>query len=67
MLNPLLLWFLPLALVPIILHLITLYRVKTVELSTFRFLMDSYVQKRASRIKMLEYILMCSCERSLSR
>ena len=57
MLNPLLLWFLPLALVPIILHLITLYRVKTVELSTFRFLMDSYVQKR-QRVKLLEYILM---------
>lgn len=57
MLNPLLLWFLPLALVPIILHLITLYRLKTVELSTYRFLMDSYIQQRR-KIKLLEFLLM---------
>lgn len=57
MLNPLLLWFLPLALVPVILHLITLYRLRTVELSTFRFLMDSYVQQRR-RVKLLEFLLM---------
>ena len=46
MLNPLLLWFLPLALVPVLLHLVTLYRLRTVELSTFRFLMDSYTRQR---------------------
>lgn len=57
MLNPLLLWFLPLAVVPILLHLITLYRLKTVELSTFRFLMDSYIQQRR-KIKLLEFLLM---------
>ncbi|MCX5658139.1 MAG: VWA domain-containing protein [Planctomycetota bacterium] len=57
MLNPLLLWFLPLALVPVLLHLITLYRLRTVELSTFRFLMDSYIQQRR-RVKLLEFLLM---------
>ena len=57
MINPLLLWFLPLAMVPILLHLITLYRLRTVELSTFRFLMESYVQQRR-RVKLLEYLLM---------
>jgi len=36
MINPLLLLFLPLALVPVILHLITRHRLRTVELSTFR-------------------------------
>lgn len=46
MLNPLFLWFLPLALVPIALHLITLYRLRTLELPTYRFLMDSYIQQR---------------------
>lgn len=57
MINPLLLWFLPLAMVPILLHLITLYRLRTVDLSTFRFLMESYVQQRR-RVKLLEYLLM---------
>src|SRR5687767_15222080 len=57
MLNPLLLWFLPLVLVPIALHLITLYRLRTVELSTFRFLMDSYIQQRR-KVKLLEFLLM---------
>lgn len=57
MLNPFLLLFLPLALVPIGLHLITLYRTRTVELSTFRFLMDSYVRQR-QRIRLLEYLVM---------
>ncbi|MEX2672789.1 MAG: BatA domain-containing protein [Phycisphaeraceae bacterium] len=57
MLNPLLLWFLPLALVPIVLHLITLYRVRTVELSTFRFLMESYLHQRR-RLRFLEWLLM---------
>jgi len=52
-----LLAFLPLAALPILLHLITLYRLRTVELSTFRFLMDSYVQQRR-RVKLLEYLLM---------
>ena len=45
--NSGLLWiFLPLAAIPIVLHLLTLHRLKTVELSTFRFLFDSYVQQR---------------------
>ena len=57
MLHPLLLWFLPLAAVPLLLHLITLYRLRTVELSTFRFLMDSYIQQRR-RMKLLEWLLM---------
>ncbi len=57
MLNPLFLWFLPLAAVPIILHLITLYRLRTVELSTFRFLMDSYIQQRR-KLRLLEWLLM---------
>jgi len=55
--NTLLLWFLPLALVPIILHLLALFRIRTVELSTYRFLMDSYVQQRW-RLRLLEYLLM---------
>jgi hypothetical protein len=45
-----------LAAIPLILHLLTLYRLKTVELSTFRFLFDSYVQQRR-KIKFLEVIL----------
>ncbi len=57
MLNPLFLWFLPLALVPIALHLITLYRLRTLELPTYRFLMDSYIQQRR-KIKLLEFLLM---------
>ena len=57
MLHPNLLWFLPLAVIPVLLHLITLRRLRTVELSTFRFLMDSYVQQRR-RLKLLEYLIM---------
>jgi Aerotolerance regulator N-terminal/von Willebrand factor type A domain len=57
MLHPLLLWFLPLAAVPLVLHLITLYRLRTVELSTFRFLMESYIQQRR-RMKLLQWLLM---------
>ena len=57
MLNPLLLWFLPLALVPVILHLITLRRLQTVELGTFRFLMDSYLQQRRRR-QLLQWLVM---------
>ncbi|MAE59910.1 MAG: hypothetical protein CMJ49_00985 [Planctomycetaceae bacterium] len=55
--NPLLLWFLPLLVVPVLLHLITQYRMRTVELSTFRFLMDSYVQQRR-RMRLLEWLLL---------
>ena len=51
-----LLWLIPLAAIPILLHLLTLHRLKTVELSTFRFLFDSYVQQRR-QIKFLEAIL----------
>src|SRR5262245_36580923 len=45
-----------LAAIPLLLHLLTLYRLKTVELSTFRFLFDSYVQQRR-RIRFIEAIL----------
>jgi hypothetical protein len=51
-----LLWLLPLAAIPLILHLLTLHRLKTVELSTFRFLFDSYVQQRR-RMQFLEALL----------
>jgi hypothetical protein len=52
----LLLWFLPLAAIPLLLHLFTLHRLKTVELATFRFLFDSYVQQRR-RMKFLDVLL----------
>lgn len=55
-LHPMLLWFLPLVAVPIVLHLLTLRRLRTVELATFRFLFDSYVQQRR-RMKFLEALL----------
>src|SRR6185369_4546431 len=55
-LHPALLWFLPLAAVPILLHLLTLHRLKTIELSTFRFLFDSYVQQRR-KMQFLEALL----------
>ena len=51
-----LLWLLPLAAIPILLHLLTLYRLRTVELSTYRFLFDSYVQQRR-RMQFLEALL----------
>jgi hypothetical protein len=54
--HPALLWFLPLAAIPILLHLLTLHRLRTVELSTFRFLFDSYVQQRR-KMKFLEALL----------
>ena len=57
MLNPLLLWFLPLALLPVILHLLNLNRLREVNLPTFRFLMEGYVQER-SRIKLIEWLLL---------
>ena len=56
MLNSSLLYFLPLALVPIILHLITLLRLRTVELSTFTFLLDTRKQQRKHLL--LELLLM---------
>jgi hypothetical protein len=56
LLHPELLWLLPLAGLPILLHLLTLHRLKTVELSTFRFLFDSYVQQRR-RMQFLEALL----------
>jgi hypothetical protein len=55
-LHPALLYLLPLAAIPILLHLLTLHRLKTVELSTFRFLFDSYVQQRR-RMQFLEALL----------
>src|SRR5262249_28625987 len=54
--HPALLWFLPLVAVPILLHLLTLHRLRTVELSTFRFLFDSYLQQRR-RMRFLEALL----------
>jgi hypothetical protein len=55
-LHPALLWLLPLAAIPILLHLLTLHRLKTVELSTYRFLFDSYVQQRR-KMQFLEALL----------
>jgi hypothetical protein len=49
-------WFLPLAALPIILHLLTLHRLRTVELPTFRFLFDSYIQQRR-RMQFLEALI----------
>lgn len=49
-------YFLPLVAIPILLHLLTLHRLKTVELSTFRFLFESYVQQRR-RMKFLEALI----------
>ena len=57
MLNPALLWLLPLVAIPVVLHLLNLFRLRTVELPTFRFLMESYVQQRR-RIRLLEWLLM---------
>jgi hypothetical protein len=51
-----LLFLLPLAAVPVILHLLSLHRLKTVELSTFRFLFDSFVQQRR-KMRLLEALL----------
>lgn len=51
-----LLWFLPLVGIPLVLHLMTLRRLKTVELSTFRFLFDSYVQQRR-KMKFLDALI----------
>ena len=55
-LHPALLGFLFLAPIPIVLHLLTLHRLKTVELSTFRFLFDSYIQQRRA-MQFLEALL----------
>jgi hypothetical protein len=57
MLNPLLLWFLPLAAVPVLLHLLNLHRLHEVELPTYRFLMEGYVQQRR-RIRLVEWLLL---------
>ncbi len=51
-----LLGFLPLAGLPILLHLLTLHRLRTVELPTYRFLFDSYVQQRR-KMQFLEALL----------
>ncbi|MBU6276018.1 MAG: BatA domain-containing protein [Planctomycetes bacterium] len=57
MLNPALLWFLPLAAVPLILHLLERFRIREIELPTFRFLLDGYVQQRR-RLRLLEWLLL---------
>src|SRR5215213_7538066 len=52
------LWpFLLAAAAPIILHLLSLRRLPVVELSTFRFLFDTYVQQRR-RLRLLEFLLL---------
>ena len=51
-----LLFLLPLAAVPVILHLLSLHRLKIVEISTFRFLFDSFVQQRR-KMRFLEALL----------
>jgi len=56
-LNPFLWPFLIAAAAPIILHLLSLRRLPVVELSTFRFLFDTYVQQRR-RLRLLEYLLL---------
>ena len=55
-LHPAILALLPLAVIPIILHLITLHRLKVTELSTFRFLFDSYMRQQ-SRLRFMEALL----------
>jgi len=57
MMNAWLLWFLPLAAVPVLLHLVTRRRLARVELATFRFLMESYVQQRR-RWRFLEWLIL---------
>lgn len=57
MLNPLLLLLLPLAAIPVAFHLITRKKLQRVKLSTFRFLMEGYVQQRR-HIKLVEWMLM---------
>ena len=56
LLNPALFYFLPLAAFADRSPSLTLHRLKTVELSTYRFLFDSYVQQRR-RMQFLEAIL----------
>ncbi len=51
-----LLFLLPLAAVPILLHLLSLHRLKTVEISTYRFLFDSFVQQRR-KMRFLEALV----------
>jgi len=57
MLNPLLLWFLPLAALPVLLHLLNLHNLRDVELPTYRFLMEGYVRQRR-RIRFVEWLLL---------
>ena len=45
-----------LAVVPVLLHLLSLHRLRTVELSTYRFLFDTHVQERR-KMKFLEALL----------
>ena len=45
-----------LPLIPLVLHLLTLQRLRTIELPTFRFLFDSYVQQRR-RTQFLEALI----------
>lgn len=56
LLNPALLVFLPVAAIPVLLHLLTRHRVKTVDLATYRFLFDTYVQQRR-RMRFLEALI----------
>src|SRR4051794_36893201 len=56
LLNPALLPLLGLAAIPVVLHLFSLRRLPTIDLSTFRFLFDTYVQQRR-KMKLLEILL----------
>lgn len=57
MLNPLLLWFLPLAALPVLLHLLNLHNLRDVELPTYRFLVEGYVRQRR-RVRLVEWLLL---------
>lgn len=55
-LHPVLLYLLPAAALPVLLHLFAMHRLRTVELSTFRFLRDTYVVQRR-RLRLLDALL----------
>jgi len=57
MLNPMLLWLLPVALLPIALHLLARRRPKPIDFPTVRFLMETRAQHRA-RNRLVELLLL---------
>lgn len=56
-LNPMLLWFLPLVAAPFVLHLLSKQRLPVIDLPTFRFLVDSY-ERQHRRSQLLEWLLL---------